>query len=121
MNFRSGPGADYPPLSVLNLSTVVRITGQVANNNWWQGQINNLTGWLNVNFITLLGNCYNLPAVQPPPSPITTVTLVPTVDQTTLMPGRADLIVANLLGPAANVLDRMPSTLIRLSLLFAVS
>jgi uncharacterized protein YraI len=110
LNFRQGPSQSYPPLAVLGLGNVVYITGRTADNTWWQGRISNTVGWMSASFITLLGNCYGIQVAQPPASPVPTATLTPTtaptVAQASVTPGKADLIVTDLLGPVSIVLDQ---------------
>ena len=110
LNFRQGPAQSYPPLAVLGLGNVVYITGRIADNTWWQGRINNTVGWMSASFITLLGNCYTIQVAQPPASPVPsatiTLTSAPTVAQASITPGKADLLVSDLLGPVSIVLDQ---------------
>ncbi|HVO44153.1 MAG TPA: CARDB domain-containing protein [Aggregatilineales bacterium] len=105
LNFRQGPGQNYPPLQVLGLGTVVPITGAIPDLTWWQGTYNGATGWLSRNYISLLGICSNIPAVQPPASPMPTVTNTPkpTSPQATV-PTLADLAVISITGPTSIVL-----------------
>jgi uncharacterized protein YraI len=108
LNFRQGPGQTFPPLQVLGIGTIVNITGRLPDNSWWQGRINNTTGWMSKPFITLLGICTNIPVVQPPasPTPLATSTVPPTALQATATPGKPDLIVTDLSGPVSIILDQ---------------
>jgi uncharacterized repeat protein (TIGR01451 family) len=104
LNFRQGPGQNYTSLQVLGLGTIVPITGALPDLSWWQGTYNNTSGWLSRYYITLLGNCYNVPAVNPPASPIpATLTPAPTVQQSTIVTV-ADLTVLKIDGPTSIVL-----------------
>lgn len=46
-NFRTGPGANYSRISVVNRSTNVRITGR--SGNWYRVVVGNDTGWISRN------------------------------------------------------------------------
>ncbi|MCC7448754.1 MAG: SH3 domain-containing protein [Anaerolineae bacterium] len=111
LNFRQGPGQNYPPLQVLSLGTTFVITGRVSDNTWWQGQIGNTRGWVSRSFVTLYGaNCAVIGVVQPPASPFPTATITlspaPTVAQATVTPGKPDLIVTAIDGPVTIILDQ---------------
>lgn len=108
LNFRQGPGQNYPPLQVLQIGTFVPITGAIPNLTWWQGRFGNTTGWMSASYITTFGICNRIPAVQPPPSPIPTITFTPTIvpSVATATGTLPDLIVVNLNGPASLVLKQ---------------
>ncbi len=110
LNFRQGPGQNYASLAVLGLGNIVFITGRLADNTWWQGRLNNTTGWMSASFITLLGICSTVQVVQPPASPVPTATITrtaaPTVAQATPTTGKPDLIVTDITGPVSIILDQ---------------
>ena len=109
LNFRQGPGQNYPPLQVLQLGTFVPITGAIPNLTWWQGQVGNTYGWMSASYITLFGSlCRSVPAVNPPPSPIPTITPTPSLaaPAATATGTLPDLVVINISGPASLVLKQ---------------
>jgi hypothetical protein len=109
LNFRQGPGQNYPPLQVLSLGTIVPITGAIPNLTWWQGKVGNTTGWMSASYITRFGSlCTSVPAVQPPPSPVPTITPTPSLAPpiATATGSLPDLVVININGPASMVLDQ---------------
>jgi len=111
LNFRQGPGQNYPPYQVLPLGTTINITGRLNDLSWFQGRYGNTTGWLNAGFITLTGSlCNSLPLAQPPASPVPTVTPTgttppPQAATATGTPGLPDLVILTLDGPLYIVLD----------------
>ncbi len=108
LNFRQGPGQNYPPFQILGLGSIVIITGRLTDNSWWQGKVNNTVGWVSYSFVTLLGYCNNIPTVQAPASPVPSVTITnttaPTAAQLTSTPGQPDLIVVDVSGPSSLIL-----------------
>ncbi len=110
LNLRQGPGRNYASLAVLDLGTIVYITGRLADNTWWQGRISNTIGWMSASYITLLGYCYNIQVAQPPASPVPSATITstaaPTVAQASPTPGKPDLIVTDISGPVSIILDQ---------------
>lgn len=107
LNFRQGPGQTFPPLAVLSLGTFIPLTGRSADYSWWQGTMGNTVGWMNRNFITLLGSlCNSIPVVQAPssPTPATTPTGAPP-PQVTATSGLPDLAVVKIDGPVTVNLD----------------
>lgn len=107
LNFRQGPGQNYPPFQVLGLGSIVFITGRLADNTWWQGRIGNTLGWMSASYITLLGVCSGVSVAAPPASPVPTVAITNTVATTVAspVPGKPDLIVFEITGPISIVLD----------------
>ncbi len=113
LNFRTGPGTTYPILNVLTLGNLVRITGRLADNSWWQVQNGLDYGWISSAYTTQMGNCSAIAIIQPPPSPTPRpATATPTTPPTsTPIPGSPtptftptpqvpDLVVSAIEGPA---------------------
>src|SRR5262249_36982786 len=79
--------------------------------SWWQGTYNNTTGWLSRYYISLFGNCNNVPAVIPPASPTpSSVPSTPVPPQVTVTPGLPDLVVSDITGPTTPVLMNTTAT-----------
>jgi uncharacterized protein YraI len=109
VNLRTGPGTNFnPPITTIPGGVEVPITGRLFDNTWWVVVYNSRSGWVSANVVQVLGNCFNIPIVQPPPPPITlpppiTWTFTPTVTRTpspTMTPGFPDLVVTQLDVPA---------------------
>src|SRR5450432_962923 len=113
LNFRQGPGQNYPPFAVLSLGTIITVTGRTADLTWWQGQSGNTLGWMSASYITLLGSlCSSIPMVQIPASPVPSATItltpLPTAAQATSATSTAilpDLVITSLQGPVSMILD----------------
>ncbi len=112
LNFRTGPGTNYPILSVLTLGNLVRISGRLADNSWWQVQSGLDYGWISSAYTTQMGDCSAIAVVLPPPSPTPRpATATPTTPPTsTSIPGSPtptftptpqvpDLIISAIEGP----------------------
>lgn len=110
LNFRTGPSTQYPVIFTLPTGTVAPITGRLGDNSWWQLRVGTTTGWVANPYVTLYGNCSGVAVVQPPPLPATptrfiitptnTLTLTPQPPTLTPTPGRPDLIITSISGPA---------------------
>jgi hypothetical protein len=108
LNLRTGPGTNYPRITVLNAGAVVPIIGRLGNNQWWQVRSGVTIGWIAAEFTTVYGICAGVPIVVPPPSPTTTAitaTWTPTWTPTnttipppTLTPGPSDLVIPSNFG-----------------------
>ncbi|MEP7287932.1 MAG: CARDB domain-containing protein, partial [Chloroflexota bacterium] len=110
LNFRQGPGQNYPPLSVLGLGTTVIVTGRTTDLTWWQGRIGSTLGWMSASFITLFGSlCNVVPVAQAPASPVPSATIgntpAATVISATTASGLPNLVVTNIEGPVSIILD----------------
>src|SRR5260221_13693105 len=53
LNFRQGPGQNYPPFAVLPLGTIITTTGRTEDQTWGQGRSGNTLGWIGSTIITL--------------------------------------------------------------------
>jgi uncharacterized protein YraI len=110
LNFRSGPGVNYPSLAVLSLGTSVIVTGRLNDRTWWQGRIGNTLGWMNVSYVSFTGSlCSSIPAVVPPPSPVPSPTFTKTsapitasLTPTTSIP---DLVIIKVEGAPSVILN----------------
>lgn len=107
VNLRPGPGTSFTPvLAVIPSGTEVPIIGRLFDNTWWNIRFGNLNGWVSANVVQVLGNCFSIPVIAPPPPPTTPVTFqpptvtpttTPTVTPTlTVTPGLPDLVVTGL-------------------------
>ena len=118
LNLRSGPNTTYDRISVLAAGTVVPIVGRIGSNAWWQVRVNTTIGWISGDYVTIYGNCQNIPVVAapatptsiqptatatlPPPTNTLTLTVVPPTATATASP--VDLVVTNITGPASVML-----------------
>jgi hypothetical protein len=114
LNVRQGPNVVYPRVSGLAAGTVIPISGRNADNSWWQIRVGIGFGWVIDDFVTVYGNCLNIPVVAAPPLPTNTplpvtntplplpatFTLMPTVAPTATQ-GLPDLIVTNVSGASS--------------------
>jgi uncharacterized protein YraI len=109
LNFRTGPGTNYPVITVLPAGTVAPIIGRLGDNTWWQLRVGSSIGWVSAAYTTVYGNCGGIPVVAPPPTPTLpnqptatpppTLTPVPTITPPpTATPGLADLVVTGISG-----------------------
>ncbi|PJF26277.1 MAG: hypothetical protein CUN53_08530 [Phototrophicales bacterium] len=107
VNLRPGPGTNYNPvLTVIPSGTEIPIIGRLFDNTWWNIRFGSLNGWVSANVVQVLGNCFNIPVIAPPPPPTVPVTfqpptITPTATQTvtptlTVTPGLPDLLVTGL-------------------------
>lgn len=112
LNFRTGPGTNYPILRVLEAGTLVDIIGRLGDNSWWQVRTGLEIGWLSATYTSESGDCSLIPVAVPPPSPTprpatatptATFTLspipgspTPTFSPTPTIP---DLVVSAITGP----------------------
>jgi hypothetical protein len=107
VNLRPGPGTNFTlVLTVIPSNVEAPIIGRLPDNSWWSVRYGGLTGWVSANVVQVLGNCFNIPVIAPPPpptAPITpppptaTRTATPTVTPPpTATPGRPDLVVTGL-------------------------
>lgn len=108
LNVRSGPGTEFPVLTVLAAGSMTPIIGRVPANDWWQIRAGAIVGWVSAQFTNVYGNCTGIPIVPSPPTPTSSVptltplptdTLAPLVPTPTAMP--PDLVVTNISGAAA--------------------
>lgn len=102
LNFRSGPGTNYPILATLTQGQIIPVTGRLGDNSWYQLNLGNF-GWVSSQYVSLYGAyCVNVPIIAPPASPTPNVTntsvpptpLPPTLTPTiTPTPGTPDLVI----------------------------
>lgn len=118
LRMRSGPGVGFQQVLLLNAGTVAPIIGRTGTNDWYQVQYGSRQGWVaaqnpsnpNEKYVSLYGNCFNVPVTVPTAAPTISVpptpfpTLKPPATATplpTATPGRPDLIVTSFTGDAA--------------------
>ncbi|MBL8117621.1 MAG: SH3 domain-containing protein [Anaerolineae bacterium] len=120
LNLRTGPGTNYDRITLLPGGAVVPIIGRIGDNSWWQVRYGINVGWISAQYTSVYGICTSTPIISPPPSPTptgTTATPTPTATRTptatpsiTVTPGKADLIVANIVGPTSTTIAASPVT-----------
>lgn len=112
LRMRTGPNVTFQQILVLNAGTVAPITGRTGSNDWFQIQYGSRSGWVaaqnpgnsNEKYVSLYGNCFNVPVIVPP-TPIVVPTTIPTwtpaptfTPLPSVTPGRPDLIVTTITG-----------------------
>ncbi len=87
-NLRQGPGTNYTVLTVLQPGDQAAITGQSADQNWWQVRTSSgLSGWVFTSLVTVQGQVEQVPIVSapstvaPPHAPATSTPAIPPVAQ----------------------------------------
>lgn len=117
LRLRTGPGTDFAQITVISAGTVVPITGRIGSNEWYQVLFGTRSGWVsaqnpsnpNEKYVSLYGNCFNVPVIAPPasPTPPVTATSIPTLTFTppptltpppTATPGLPDLVITSISG-----------------------
>jgi uncharacterized protein YgiM (DUF1202 family) len=68
LNVRSGPGANYPIIAVLQNGQTAEITGRSYDSGWWQIRVAGEYGWVSAQYVTTQ-NVANVPLVQAPAAP----------------------------------------------------
>lgn len=113
LNFRTSPSTTQGNniITTLAAGTLAPITARLADNSWYEINVNNRLGWVSgsTQFVTITGNCFNVPIKSletPTPTPSVTPTIVPTLNVTntpapptnTPTPQRPDLVVTGIFG-----------------------
>lgn len=103
LNFRTGPGTNYPIITTLAQGAVIPVTGRLGDNSWYQLNNFGTFGWVSGAFVSLYGSfCVSVPVIAAPPTPTPNVTATasptitpsPTSSPTlTATPGIADLVI----------------------------
>ncbi len=86
LNFREGPGINYPIQATLSLGSAYPVTGRNEDASWYQATANGRYGWVSASFVTLQGVCTTIFEVAAPPSPIPPVGATPVPPTTTPIP-----------------------------------
>lgn len=100
LNIRNGPGRPYGRLGVLALAEEVVIVGRNENSSWWlieKTPPSNITGWVSGAYVTVSGECSDIPLASYPalPTPTPTPTTAPNTP-TASVPKLADLMVMSI-------------------------
>jgi hypothetical protein len=113
LNFRTAPTTTQGNnvITTLAAGTLAPITARLADNSWYEINVNNRLGWVSgsTQFVTITGNCFNVPIKSletPTPTPTVTPTRTPTPNVTntpspptnTPTPQRPDLVVTGIFG-----------------------
>ena len=75
MNVRAGPGTDYPAVGAATFGQEFPITGQNAEGDWWQIDIDGQAGWIYAPFVTA-SNAENVPIIASEAMPASEQALV---------------------------------------------
>lgn len=77
VNFRTGPGTNFPIIRQLPANALVAVTGRNADRSWYQVVFNGETGWVITRYLRL--TCVQgVPVAAPTPAP-TPVPIVPPI------------------------------------------
>jgi len=117
LNVRSGPSVQYPILGVLNLGSSANVSGRDEGAFWWQVQFSGGPGgfgWISAAYVTLSGDCSNVPFASYGPPPTQAATAAPTEAPTaapgetpnTPVPTPPDLVVTAINMPSTILLPK---------------
>lgn len=81
LNVRSGPGAYYAIIAVLQNGQTAEVTGRSYDAGWWQIRVPGGFGWVSAQYVTAQ-NVVNVPLVQGPAVPAPTATPQPAATAT---------------------------------------
>lgn len=108
VNFRTSPTTTQGNnvIRVLAANTLAPVVGRLPDNTWWQINLDGTVGWVSAAFVSISGNCLNVPVQTfATPTPTATATLPPTatpnVPTNTPPPTTVqlpDLVVTNITG-----------------------
>ncbi|NJN95062.1 MAG: SH3 domain-containing protein, partial [Anaerolineales bacterium] len=84
LNVRSGPGAYYAIVAVLQNGQTAEVTGRSYDAGWWQIRVPGGFGWVSAQYVTAQ-NVANVPLVQGPPAPVPTETPQPAATATSVI------------------------------------
>lgn len=107
LNMRTGPGTNFPRITVLETGTIVPIVGRTGANDWWQVRFGSNVGWIAASFTTVYGICTSVPITYQPPAPPTITPFIPPPPTITpfippppptATPSPADLVITSIIG-----------------------
>jgi uncharacterized protein YraI len=110
-NLRTAPTTTQQNIiTTLPPSTLAPILARLADSSWVKVNVNGRIGWVSAQFVSLSGNCFNIPVENPLvtptaviiPTSTTAPTITPNVPTNTPVPQLSDLIVTNIFD-ASNV------------------
>lgn len=82
INVRAGAGTNFGVVGNLAPNVTAPVIGRLADNTWFQVNVNGVIGWVSASVVTLGGNCAGVSVVIAPPAPVvivpTSPPLVPT-------------------------------------------
>lgn len=87
INVRSGPSTSYSIVGYLAPNAVGLVLGRLADNSWFQVNVNGTLGWVSSTVVILGGNCAGVSIVMLPtstPMPTGMPTLTPTTEPSTV-------------------------------------
>lgn len=64
LSLRSGPGAEYTVLGILDGGTQLLVLGRNTDRSWWQVRAGTFTGWVNAQFVIIRGDLTDIPLVE---------------------------------------------------------
>ncbi len=76
VNVRMGPGTNYPAVTKLNKGTKISVRGRDIESRWLF-LVPPPSGWVNRDYVSLMGDTGGLPVVDAPPTPVPTPTFAP--------------------------------------------
>jgi len=73
LNFRTGPGTGYSVIRQLTYGEILPIIGRLGDNTWLKLRDSGWReGWINADYVTIYGDCLNVPVVQSSATPTST-------------------------------------------------
>ena len=90
INVRNAPNLNATVLGQLSPTISIAVIGRVADNTWYQVNLNGIIGWLSATVVNIGGNCIGVPVIAQPtptftpslPPQIVTATFTPTATAT---------------------------------------
>lgn len=110
INVRSGPGTNFGILTQMPLNTFAPVIGRLADNSWFQVNVNGIIGWVSATVVTLGGNCAGVSVVVPPTAPPPPPTVVPPVETVEVVTGTPTVTLTPSVTPTPNPTN-VPGTL----------
>jgi hypothetical protein len=78
VNVRSGPDLNWGIVAQMPPGAQAVVVARVADNSWWQINLNGIQGWVSSAVIQVSGDCGIIPVVPAPPTPVVPPTDTPT-------------------------------------------
>ncbi|MBC7813602.1 MAG: SH3 domain-containing protein, partial [Burkholderiales bacterium] len=69
VNIRSGPDLNWGIVAQMPPGAQAPVMARLADNSWWQINLNGIVGWVSSAVIQVNGNCGIIPVVPAPPAP----------------------------------------------------
>lgn len=77
INVRAGAGTNFGVVGNLAPNVTAPVIGRLADNTWFQVNVNGVIGWVSASVVALGGNCAGVSVVIAPPAPVVVVPTSP--------------------------------------------